>query len=172
VVGRALTAEQRPAVFAHEAFVHLQASVVRRIRIGPGTLVVVNAEELMQMRRMVEEPPCTPQPLVQQVVEPPQVAVAVVPSVAEGGSRARHRHHVLPAPDGLAGMADVVQQDDGLGLLWRSRNRLSGPGCQRAGAQQHHTTTSEDNLFRQVISFQGTMPRRSEHLCLVSDWKQ
>src|SRR3954470_8040820 len=56
VVGRALRPKERSAVGRLEPDVHLQAAVVRAATVGPASLVVVDAEELIQVGRTLRPP--------------------------------------------------------------------------------------------------------------------
>src|SRR3954451_13791823 len=51
VVGRALRPKERPAVGCLEPEIHLQTAVVGAAPVRPAALVVVDAEELIQVRR-------------------------------------------------------------------------------------------------------------------------
>src|ERR1700675_1735519 len=53
VVRRPLAGEEPAAVGALEPDIHLQAAVVRRIRVGPRTFIAVDAEPLTLVRRIL-----------------------------------------------------------------------------------------------------------------------
>ena len=132
-----LSPQQVASVVPHECDVHLQAAVVRRAVIGPRAFVPVDAEELLEMRRMQ----CAhvrfdgaPSP---ERAHPLGVLQARVVFRMVVVGRSGHAHQPLPVPR-VASIRVDVREDRGVGF--RRRRRAShedrDTDCERSRERQ------------------------------------
>src|SRR5665647_2123629 len=108
VVGRSLAGVEPAAVALLEAEVHLEPAVVRRAGVRPAGLVVVDAEELAQMGRVLGASVRLRRPLPPLLGCPLDGGRSELGEPASAGRRQWSAHQALPVPGLLLKARDLA----------------------------------------------------------------